>query len=104
MNRLFVAKHAGRIVIYDYRDSKLLLHSKMLMIDGRFSLSSSVNLNNRSFIHDNENGIAVLDPAFYAQMKVIFEAYKRAAVPVDGGEVGLGWRLLLSWPLLREAL
>ncbi len=104
VNRMFVAKHAGRMKIYDYRDSKLLLHSKMLMIDGRFAIASSVNLNNRSFIHDNENGVAILDPAFYAQMKEVFEAYRRAAIPVEHGDVSLRWRILLSWPLLREAL
>lgn len=104
LNRLFVAKHAGRMIIYDYRDTKLLLHSKVLMIDGRFVISSSVNLNNRSFIHDNENGIAVLDPGYYARMKEIFETYRRAAFRVDHGDVNLGWRILFSWPTLREAL
>lgn len=104
LNRLFVAKHAGRMTIYDYRDSKLLLHSKVLMIDGRFVISSSVNLNNRSFIHDNENGVAVLDRGFYLRMKEIFETYRRAAVPVDHGDVSLRWRILFSWPTLREAL
>lgn len=104
LNRLFVAKHAGRIDIYDYRDTRILLHSKMLMIDGRFAIASSVNLNNRSFIHDNENGVAVLDPAFYRRMKEIFEMYRKASVPVPHAEVGPQWRLLFSWPLLREAL
>ena len=104
LNRLFVAKHAGRIDIYDYRDTKILLHSKMLMIDGRFAIASSVNFNNRSFIHDNENGVAVLDPAFYRRMKEIFEMYRKASVPVPHAEVGLRWRLLFSWRLLREAL
>ena len=104
LNQLFVAKHAGRIDIYDYRDTKILLHSKMLMIDGRFAIASSVNLNNRSFIHDNENGVAVLDPAFYRRMKEIFEMYRKASIPVPHAEVGLQWRLLFSWRLLREAL
>lgn len=104
LNRLFVAKHVGRMKIYDYRDSKLLLHSKVLMIDGRFVISSSVNLNNRSFIHDNENGVAVLDRGFYARMKEIFETYRKAAIPVDRGDASLGWRILFSWPTLREAL
>lgn len=103
LNRIFVAKHAGRMTIYDYRDSKLLLHSKVLMIDGRFVISSSVNLNNRSFIHDNENGVVVLDRGFYLRMKEIFETYRRAAVPVERADVSLRWRILFSWPTLREA-
>lgn len=103
LNRIFVAKHAGRMTIYDYRDSRLLLHSKVLMIDGRFVISSSVNLNNRSFIHDNENGVAVLDRDFYLRMKEIFETYRRASVPVEHGNASLRWRILFSWPTLREA-
>lgn len=104
LNRLFVARHADRIHIYDYRDPKVILHSKMLMIDGRFAIASSVNLNNRSFVHDNENGIAVLDPAFYRRMKAVFETYRKASVPVVARDVGLGWRILFSWRQLREAL
>ena len=105
VNRLFVERHASRVSIYDYRDTKMLLHAKMFMIDGRLSIMSSVNFNNRSFIHDSENGIAVLDPGFYRRVKTVFEAYRKASVRADGAaKLSPGWRLLLSNRTLLEAL
>jgi cardiolipin synthase len=104
LNQEFATRYADRITIYDYRDTKLLLHAKILLIDGRLAVISSVNLNNRSFIHDNENGIAVLDSAFYRRAHAVFETYRKAARPVDVRSVPLVWRLLFTSKLVREAL
>jgi putative cardiolipin synthase len=51
----------------------------MLLIDGRLSIVTSTNLNRRSFIHDTENGLAVLDPAFYRRMRAVVEGYLAVA-------------------------
>jgi len=104
LNGMFVAEFADRIAIYDYKDPKILLHSKLLMIDGSLVVVSSVNLNNRSFIHDSENGIAVLDRGFYAEMKRVFEDYRDHAARLDGAEPEPLWRLLFKSKILREAL
>lgn len=104
VNRLFVERHIDRMAIYDYRDTKMLLHAKMFMIDGRLSIISSVNFNNRSFIHDSENGIAVLDRGFYEEVKQVFETYRKASVLADRVTLSPGWRLLLSNRTLLEAL
>lgn len=83
LNEDFVSRYADRIAIYDYKDSKLLLHAKVLLIDGKLAIVSSVNLNNRSFIHDNENRLATLDERFYRRVKAIFDTYRAAAQPVE---------------------
>lgn len=104
VNQIFVEKHAGRIAIYDYKEPGVLLHSKILMIDGRLVTLSGVNLNHRSFIHDTENGLTVLDPAFYRQIRRTFDAYCAASVPVKRADVSLAWRLLMTNRTFRNAL
>ncbi len=105
LNERFVKKYADRISLYEFRDESLLLHVKLLMIDGRLVTVSSVNLNHRSFIHDSENGVAVLDRGFYRRMKKIFEAYRAQAVRLDSKvTVPLIYRILFSSKIVRDAL
>ena len=104
LNGEFVNTHAERIAIYDYKDPKFLLHGKLLMVDGELTVLSSVNFNNRSFIHDSENGVAVMDTGFYSRMKAVFEDYRRASVRLESAEVSAFWKLLLKIRTLREAM
>jgi putative cardiolipin synthase len=103
LNRMFVNQYADRISIYDFKSEHTVLHSKILMIDGRLVTVSSVNLNHRSFVHDNENGISVLDQQFYKRMKAIFEQYRAESRPVAPKDISVGWRLLFSSKMIREA-
>src|SRR5690606_21139461 len=97
LNELFVEKYGRRITMYEFRAPDVVLHSKLLMIDGRYVSISSVNLNNRSFIQDSENGIAVLDRAFYARMKPIFDSYVARSRPIERDvDIPLVYRLLFS--------
>lgn len=75
MNALFVERYAERLTLYEYEQPDVVLHSKILLIDGRLSVVSSVNLNRRSFLHDTENGLAVLDPGFYRRMRAVVDGY-----------------------------
>ncbi len=75
MNALFVESYAERLILYEYDRPDVVLHSKILLIDGRLSVVSSVNLNRRSFLHDTENGLAVLDPGFYHRMRAVVDSY-----------------------------
>lgn len=75
MNMLFVEDYADRLTLYEYDPPDVVLHTKMLLIDRRLSIMSSVNLNRRSFLHDTENGLAVLDPAFYARLRQVVQGY-----------------------------
>ncbi len=104
LNKLFASRNLDRIAIYDFKVPNVLLHAKILMIDEHLVTLSSVNLNNRSFIHDSENGITFLDRRLYRKTKKIFEAYKSAARRISDMTVPLVWRVLFRSRTLREAL
>lgn len=75
MNMLFVERNAARMIIWEYDPPDVVLHSKMLMIDGRLSIITSTNLNRRSFRHDTENGLVVLNPVFYRRLRAEVQGY-----------------------------
>ncbi|MGT2464856.1 phospholipase D-like domain-containing protein [Mesorhizobium atlanticum] len=104
LNKLFVEKYGDRINIREFKAPDVVLHSKIMMIDERLVAISSVNLNNRSFFHDSENGMVVLDPAFYRRMKPVYDDYLAHSRPV-ASNVTIGWayRLLFSAKWVREA-
>ena len=104
LNLLFLERYGKRITFREYRQPEVLLHAKILMIDGRLVVVSSVNLNNRSFVHDTENGVAVLDRRFYARMKAIFDYYYSAAEPIGEAKASAFWKAVLSIPILRQSL
>lgn len=105
LNELFIEKFADRMEIYEYLEPKVVLHSKLFMIDGRLSVVSSTNFNHRSFIHDSENGISFLDPAEYRRIKQVFEQYKAGSTRLTADvDIPAHYRLLLSSDLLLEAL
>ncbi|RUU57505.1 phosphatidylserine/phosphatidylglycerophosphate/cardiolipin synthase family protein [Mesorhizobium sp. M2C.T.Ca.TU.009.01.2.1] len=104
LNKLFVERYGDRIDIREFKAPDVVLHSKIMMIDERLVAISSVNLNNRSFFHDSENGMVVLDPAFYRRMKPVYDDYLAHSRPV-ATNVTIGWayRLLFSDKWVREA-
>jgi len=83
MNALFVERWAGRVVLYEYDRPDVVLHSKLLLIDGRLGVVSSVNLNRRSFLQDTENGVAILDPAFAARLRGVVDGYVARAYRLE---------------------
>ena len=104
LNEEFFEKNRGRMEILDYKAPDVVLHAKILMIDQRLVSVSSVNLNNRSFLHDSENGVVVLDNAFYKKMRVVFDFFKSRSRPVDKNMSWSAWKLLLMNPTVRHAL
>ncbi|KAA3446924.1 phospholipase [Mesorhizobium sp. SARCC-RB16n] len=104
LNKLFVEKYGDRIDIREFKAPDVVLHSKIMMIDERLVAISSVNLNNRSFFHDSENGMVVLDPAFYARMKPVYDDYLAHSNPVST-DVTIPWayRLLFDEAWVRQA-
>lgn len=104
LNKLFVEKYGDRIDIREFKAPDVVLHSKIMMIDQRLVTISSVNLNNRSFFHDSENGMMVLDPGFYARMKPIYDDYVAHSNPVATNvTVPWAYRLLFSEGWVKEA-
>ncbi|UCI30481.1 phospholipase D-like domain-containing protein [Mesorhizobium sp. B4-1-4] len=104
LNKLFVEQYGDRINIREFKAPDVVLHSKIMMIDERLVAISSVNLNNRSFFHDSENGMTVLDPAFYFSMKPIYDDYLAHSNPV-ATNVTIPWayRLLFDEEWVKEA-
>lgn len=104
LNKLFVEKYGDRIDIREFKAPDVVLHSKIMMIDERLIAISSVNLNNRSFFHDSENGMMVLDPAFYVRMKPVYDDYLAHSNPVSTN-VTIPWayRLLFDEAWVRQA-
>lgn len=75
VNKAGVNKFFKQIKIFEYTEPSVILHSKLVLIDGKFSFIGSVNMNKRSFYHDTENGVMVYGPRFHEKMASIMETY-----------------------------
>jgi cardiolipin synthase len=58
------------VKIYEYRPT--FIHSKFMVVDGRWSVIGSPNLNSRSRQLDEENAFGILDRAFAAELEKTF--------------------------------
>ena len=83
--------HAGR-AFYDellasgvriYQLQVAVLHAKTAVIDGTWSTIGSANIDRRSFIHNYELNVIVLDPAFGQNMEAAFNEDLRDSKPVS---------------------
>jgi len=72
-----------KLKIYEYTEPKVILHSKIVLVDGKFSFVGSVNLNKRSFIHDLENGLMIYSADFNSRMEKIYAEYLRDSSLID---------------------
>ena len=79
------------------------LHSKIYVFDGELAMVSSTNVNQRSFLHDTENGVMILDPALVARLEQVIEGYAARGVPQGTVvDVPLALRALMSIPAVRR--
>ncbi len=103
VNKEFVNAYWDRMEIYESTAEEKILHSKVVLVDGEFALVGSVNLNKRSFIHDTENGFAVLGKDFAHRIDGILSAYRKNATRVTGPRrIPALLHLLISIPLVDE--
>jgi cardiolipin synthase len=87
----YVSYYAGRyfsagllaigVKVYQYR--KGMMHAKLMMVDGRWAMVGSANLDNRSLHLNFEVGCALTDPALVADLEAAFERDLKEAVPLD---------------------
>jgi phosphatidylserine/phosphatidylglycerophosphate/cardiolipin synthase-like enzyme len=103
LNRMFIRKHGARMKIWAHPAEPSTLHAKYLLIDGEMAIVTSTNLNRRSFAHDTENGVLILDRAEVARLRLAFEALKAASIPV-GPDVPVNAvrEGLIRLPFLRD--
>lgn len=99
-NRMFAEAHAGEMAIYAHERGDETLHSKVVIVDGRLSMVSSTNLNQRSFWHDTENGVLILDRGEAARLTRLLDGYQRDSVRLSGEQQVarvLRWLLPHGW-------
>ncbi len=61
INRKGVNRHWQNLEVHSWTEPNSILHAKLMVIDRKLTFSSSVNLNMRSFHHDIESGVLILD-------------------------------------------
>ncbi|HEU0196414.1 MAG TPA: phospholipase D-like domain-containing protein [Nevskiaceae bacterium] len=83
----WAARHAMRYLleygVRIYFSPKPFDHSKLLMVDGVYSLVGSANLDPRSLRLNFELGVEVFDPGLCAQLETVFEQARARSNPVD---------------------
>ena len=72
---------AAGVRIYEWRDA--LMHAKTAVIDARWSSVGSTNLDWRSFVHNYEADLIVLDPRFAREMERRFQLDLEASTAID---------------------
>lgn len=104
LNRMFAERYFGRLEYLDHDPYPRLLHTKAMVIDGRLVMLGSTNLNQRSFVHDPENGVLVIDRDLARRVLAVIDGYAGAARPItpDVRVVPLV-RALMLWPAFRRA-
>lgn len=89
-----------------YQFDPTLYHTKLLVVDREFVSVGSTNFDNRSFLHNDENNVNVLNRAFAEQMLNQHERDKQRAREVKYAEWldrPLQERLLEWWAMLFES-
>lgn len=103
LNRAFAIDHADWLEFTDYDPDPQLLHSKLMVFDERLAVVTSTNLNQRSFLHDTENGFLILDPPLVRRIGAVIEDYIRQGRRVtQDQQVNPLLRNLLRWPILSR--
>ena len=95
VNKDGVNRFMDKVKIFEYTEPKVILHSKLLMVDDEFSFISSVNLNKRSFFHDLENGVIINDTKFTKQMGLLYQEYLKNAQQLTDQQKIIFWKKML---------
>lgn len=92
VNKDGVNKYLKKVKVYEYIEPKVILHSKLLMVDDEVSFVSSVNLNKRSFYHDLENGVVINDRDFTVKMGNLYQEYLKLCKPLTEKQKIAFWK------------
>jgi len=103
LNRLFFEEYANLYDIIGYDPSQRSLHTKIYVFDRQLAVVTSTNVNQRSFLHDTEDGVMILDPALVARLEQVVAAYAtRGVAQGTAVKVPLVLRALLLIPGVRR--
>lgn len=92
VNKEGVNRFFEKIKVYEYTEPSVILHSKFLLVDEKFSFISSVNLNKRSFFHDLENGVIVNDKKFTMKMEELYGEYLKISKQLTEKQKIIFWK------------
>lgn len=95
VNKKSVNKLYDKIKVYEYTTKGKILHSKLFLIDEKFVMMGSVNLNLRSFYHDIENATLVYGSGFNQKINQIFENYKLESKLLTEKQKTTFWKRIL---------
>lgn len=84
--------------IWEYQPT--LNHQKVIIVDGVWACVGSTNFDDRSFLHNDEISVGVLDPRIAAQLTAAFRADQRLARERHLGE----WEHRPLWHKLLDGL
>lgn len=68
-----------------YRYKKGMMHSKVVLVDGRWAMVGSANFDNRSLHLNFEVGCALHSPALVGQLEAAYEHDLESSAPLDQG-------------------
>ncbi|WP_323035867.1 phosphatidylserine/phosphatidylglycerophosphate/cardiolipin synthase family protein [Pararhodobacter sp.] len=104
LNRTFANDFGDWVSFIDYDPEPRLLHAKLIVIDDRLTIIASTNLNMRSFVHDMENGLLIMDRAIARQVSAIIQGYIGAGDRMYPGQEIPGYiRFLQRLALIMRA-
>jgi len=75
VNKQGINRLLNNVEIFEWTDSKSIIHAKMVVVDKRMGFVSSVNLNRRSFLHDVESGVLILHDKTAKDLRAQIQAY-----------------------------
>ncbi|MDO9183626.1 MAG: phosphatidylserine/phosphatidylglycerophosphate/cardiolipin synthase family protein [Bacteriovorax sp.] len=75
VNKAGVNRFLNKIKIFEYTEPGVILHSKVVLVDGKISFIGSVNLNKRSFVHDMEDVAMIYNSNYNKKMHQILDVY-----------------------------
>ncbi len=103
LNKLFFEEYADIYRVIGFDPPSRTLHTKIYVFDRKLAVVTSTNVNERSFLHDTENGMLILDAATVARLEQVIEAYAVRGVPQGSVvKVPLILRLFLQIPGIRR--
>lgn len=95
VNKGSINKILGKVQVFEYTTKGKILHSKLFMIDDKFVMMGSVNLNKRSFYHDIENAVMVYGQGFNQKMNAIYENYLKESVELTEKQKLTFWKQMI---------
>jgi len=95
VNKEAVNRMYDKIKIYEFTTDGKILHSKLFLIDGKFVMLGSVNLNKRSFMHDLENTQLIYGQGYHKKIDEIYENYKKESKLLTEKQKTAFWKKII---------